>query len=417
MADTLTLARLLPQDELTRSRRMATGVLAAMAAVFLGSHLVADPPGPLLLVRAIAEAGMIGGLADWFAVTALFRHPLGLPIPHTALLPKNQKRAAKNVGRFLETHFLQPTQIEARVRALEPARMIVGWLSQGESARAVARELTGLVAALLRQDPSPRALARARGWLRRQAAGAGSDAAIAGQVAELVKAGVRGGVAGEVFGVVRRAIDANRDVAVALVQENSRWWIASRVDRGVADLVVSALLTILDDLQQNGSDLRRDFEAAFDAMVDALEREGALTRAVRKARNHLVGLGAFDAAIAGLAHDFREQLSARLATAPEAFSAPLAELIRDTATRALAAPEARAGFDARLAGLAGRVVGEAGPMIAADVDDVIAGWAPEELNARFEEEIGPDLQFIRINGAVLGAMIGGALFGFEALVG
>jgi hypothetical protein len=211
-----------PPAELVRTRRMATGVLAALAAVFLATHLVPDAPGWLRLVRAMAEAGMIGGLADWFAVEALFRHPLGIPIPHTALLPKNQARAAKNVGRFLSTHFLAPDQVEARLRAAEPARHLSGWLAQRDNARAVAAELTGMLAGMLHHEPSPRALARARQWLREQVADAGSDAAVAGGVADLVKAGMRGGVADAAPGLVRDAVDDNRERAVELVQDRSR---------------------------------------------------------------------------------------------------------------------------------------------------------------------------------------------------
>jgi uncharacterized membrane-anchored protein YjiN (DUF445 family) len=395
---------------------MATGVLAALAAVFLATHLVPDAPGWLRLVRAMAEAGMIGGLADWFAVEALFRHPLGIPIPHTALLPKNQARAAKNVGRFLSTHFLASDQVEARLRAAEPARHLSGWLAQRDNARAVAAELTGMLAGMLHHDPSPRALARARQWLREQVADAGSDAAIAGGVAELVKAGMRGGVADAALGLVRDAVDDNRERAVELVQDRSRWWIASTVDRRVADLVVNAVVALLDDLRHDTTGLRRDFEAAFEGMVDALEADGTLARAVAEGRRHLVASGAFDEMMRDLATGLRDRLAARLADDSATLADPLADMIRDAATRALADPTTRAAFDARLAELAGRALADLRPAIAGYVADVNAGWEPSELNARFEEEIGADLHFIRINGAVLGALIGGVLFGLNALM-
>lgn len=116
------------QEALTRTRRMATAVLIALTTVFLGTYLIDEPPTAIMLIRAMAEAGMIGGLADWFAVSALFRHPLGIPIPHTALLPRNQAKAAKSAGRFIETHFLQPAQLEARIlRWNLPAISRTGW--------------------------------------------------------------------------------------------------------------------------------------------------------------------------------------------------------------------------------------------------------------------------------------------------
>lgn len=405
------------QEALTRTRRMATAVLIALTTVFLGTYLIDEPPTAIMLIRAMAEAGMIGGLADWFAVSALFRHPLGIPIPHTALLPRNQAKAAKSAGRFIETHFLQPAQLEARILALEPSRHIADWLGRKENAALVARNLTDLAAAALKQEPSPRALARLRRWFRARAAHFGSDAAVADGLAEAIRIGMRSGFASDAISLVRQAIDERRDVAVEVVQENSRWWIASGVDRRVADLVVNGVLGLLDDLQRDDSRFREDFEGAFDDMINRLKSGGALTRTVAGVRQHLVRSDGFDQAFAGILKEFQASITSRLKDQPDALSGPLAEIIRDFAGKALAEPEARAALDARLAELAGRAIGEARPQIAAYVADVIAGWEPEELNARFEEEIGADLQFIRINGAVLGALIGGALFGVEALLG
>ena len=231
-----------------------------MAAVFLATHL-ADDSAWVWPIRAMAEAGLIGGLADWFAVEALFRRPLGLPIPHTALLPRNQARAARNVGRVLETHFLDPATLARRLRRAEPGRRAIEWLARPESAALVARELVGLLGGLLRLEPSPRALARSRAWLRIQArgAGAGTDDLIAERLARLVKEGIRSTVADEVLDFVRRTVDDNRDVAMRLVQDRSRWWVASAVDRRIADLVVDGVLSLLDQIRAERSDLRSAF--------------------------------------------------------------------------------------------------------------------------------------------------------------
>jgi uncharacterized membrane-anchored protein YjiN (DUF445 family) len=407
----------LPAGALVRTRRLATAVLGLMAAVFLATHLAGDTAA-VRLIRAMAEAGLIGGLADWFAVEALFRHPLGLPIPHTALLPRNQARAARNVGRFFGTHFLDPATLAGRLRSVEPGRRAVEWLARPDNAALVARELTTLVGGLLRHDPSPRALARSRAWLRAQARGAGadSDAAIADGLGRLIKEGVRSTVVGEVLGLVYRAVDDNRDVAVALVQDRSRWWIASTVDRRIADLVVDGVLSLLEGLRAEHSDLRRGFETAFDRLVDTLAAEGALTRAVGDGRRHLVRTGAVDTLVLRLAAGLRDQLRERIAADPEALAAPIADLIRDLSARTVADEATRAALDARLAETAARLIGDLRPAISGYVTDVIAGWKPQELNARFEAEIGPDLQYIRINGAVLGSLIGGAIFGLDALL-
>ena len=149
-------------DAFLRARRIATGVLIGLVVVFIATHLIGADSGPVRLVQAMAEAGMIGGLADWFAVEALFRRPLGLPIPHTALLPSNQARAAQNIGRFFEAHFLEPRALEDRLRRLEISRHAADWIARPGNALTLARRLVGLLGDVVRHEPAPRVLVRAR---------------------------------------------------------------------------------------------------------------------------------------------------------------------------------------------------------------------------------------------------------------
>ena len=123
---------------LTRLRRTATGILAALVAVFLVTLTVSDPPGWVLFIRAVAEAGMVGGLADWFAVEAIFRHPLRIPIPHTALLRTRKDDAADNIGRFIKEYILVPGQISENVARVDPAARLAEWLQNRENARYMA---------------------------------------------------------------------------------------------------------------------------------------------------------------------------------------------------------------------------------------------------------------------------------------
>jgi uncharacterized membrane-anchored protein YjiN (DUF445 family) len=398
-----------PAQALRRARRLAGGVLLALAAVFVATHLLGTGTGAVALVRSMAEAGMVGGLADWFAVEALFRRPLGLPIPHTALLPANQAKAARNVGRFFEAHFLDPAELELRVRRMEPSRHAAAWLGKPGNAGAVAARLVELLGTLLREDPPPRVLVRARAWLRDQAAHSGADAAIAAAVAIVVKAGMRSAVVDEMLGMVRRAVEENRETAVTLVHDRSRWWIAKPVDRRVANLAVDGVLSLLDELRSPDAPLRGDLEAAVDRMIDGLAERGALERAIAEARLHLLRSGAFDRLALQLARAVRDRLAARLDAEPGAVAAPLAEALATLGAKLRADPAARAALDDRIAAGTARLVGDLRPVLGGYIADVIAGWEPEALIARFEEQIGPDLQFIRINGALLGALIGGAL--------
>ena len=409
-----------PGRALARARRLATGVLLALVAIFVATHFV-GPYGAagshaLALVRSMAEAGMVGGLADWFAVTALFRHPLGIPIPHTALLPRNQAKAARNVGRFFEAHFLEPGKLEERLRSIEISRHASAWLAHPGNALALARQLTAVLGGIVRAEPSPRVIARARAWLRAGIADPGADEAIAEAAARLIKAGTRSTLVDEVLGLVRRAVDENRASAVALVSDRSRWWIAKPVDRRVAGVAVDGVLVLLDELRTTDSALRRDFEAAVDNAIDTLATNGSLTRAVAEARAHLVRSGAIEGLALRLADTLRERLAALLDTDPDAIAKTLAAALADMARGLEADAGARAALDARLSATLAGVVGDLRPALAGYVSGVIAAWKPDELITRFEAELGPDLQYIRINGALLGALIGGALYGLGLLL-
>src|SRR3954454_6484157 len=128
-------------SRLRRSRAVATGMLALAAIAFAASLAVPNPGHGILLLRAIAEAALVGGLADWFAVTALFRHPLGLPIPHTAIVPANKDRIGEGLARFLDRTFLTRDLLVAELRELHPADRVADWLADRRNASSLAAEL------------------------------------------------------------------------------------------------------------------------------------------------------------------------------------------------------------------------------------------------------------------------------------
>src|SRR5258705_8883124 len=123
---------------LKRNRALASGLLLASGAILIGTHLVETPGFSVLLVRAAFEAGFVGGLGDWFAVTALFRRPLGLPIPHTAIIPNNKDRIAEALGRFVERNFLTEETVLKKLRSADAAKRFTLWLAAPETAAATA---------------------------------------------------------------------------------------------------------------------------------------------------------------------------------------------------------------------------------------------------------------------------------------
>ena len=132
-------------SSLSAMRRTAGGLLLAMTGLYVGTHLLAPPAGAWGYVRAFAEAAMIGGLADWFAVTAIFRQPFGLPIPHTGVIPRHQGRIADAVGAFIRDHFLEPQLVSRRLETADLSEAAARWLNVPSQASALAAGLTSLI--------------------------------------------------------------------------------------------------------------------------------------------------------------------------------------------------------------------------------------------------------------------------------
>ncbi len=395
---------------LKRTRRMAEAVLVALVAVYLLTYLWGDPPNWLRLIRHMAEAGMIGGLADWFAVVALFRHPLGIPIPHTALLPKNKARAAQSVGQFFKSYFLDPASISARVAEIAPARRAAEWLQTPANAALVAKSLTKAISVAMKTDGQSHLNDGLRKELRAAVASETASKGLSQALGPVLEQAVHGPLMNDMLSQVRHALDNNRDRVLELVQENSRWWVASRVDRGVSAVLVDGVLNVIDDLQTSDSALRKDFEAGLAGFLQTLSDNGTLDRAVHDGKAKFAGSPAFDEAVDATITLIRERLSRGLSEDASEAEAAISAALQSFARKLLSDDAALARFEDQLAATAQTAIVELRDPIGNYVADVIEGWQSDELSDRFEREIGPDLQFIRINGALLGALIGGVLF-------
>lgn len=402
-------------SELKRIRLVASSVLMFLALVFLATHFL-EQTVFIRLMRAMAEAGMVGGIADWFAVEALFRRPLGLPIPHTALLPKNQKKAAENIGRFFETHFLEPSQVRARIADLKPTHRMVDWLKERENAHFIAGYLTEIISYIIKTSPPPKLLAKTRKEIEKALTSPKTSQAIADSMVPLIKQGVRGGMVGHALTRISNAIDRNRDKVTELVQDRSRWWIATSVDRRVSKTIVDGVISVLEDVAKEGSPLRADFENAFDSMIEELAKDGSLIKAIDGGKQHFISSGAIETATAKLTTAIRERIQSELERNPEKVTELIADGLQKMAHNLHDDPVLLEKLEERFSKATEDIVASMRPEISKYVTDVIAGWDAKLLIERFEGEIGPDLQFIRINGAVLGSLIGGAIFGVNFLL-
>ncbi len=397
-------------DRARRMRMAATMLLAAMALVFLGAHQMEGVHPAWGYVVAFAEAAMVGGLADWFAVTALFRRPLGLPIPHTAIIPENKNRIADTMARFLQTNFLIPSVVGRRMREMNVARALGEFLEQPakESGGRIRAGAAGLLADLLESLDPERLGLQVKAGLARQL----DRLEVSPLLGRLLSAAIADGKHRPLFDALIRwagsALEQNESLVRRMVHDRAhsvlRW---TGLDERLANSVIDGLYRMLaevlvdlahplrvkvdDSLQRLAHDLVHDPETR--ERVEAMKRDLLANPAVgewwmsvwERLRHALI-----DFARGGGAG-----LSGQLGEAVGELGRSLRE---DPALQWQVNRFARR----TLVGIASRYGGQ----IVQLVSETVRRWDAETVTRRIEGAVGRDLQFIRINGTLVGGLVG-----------
>jgi len=394
-------------------RVVATVLLVAMAGLFLLSRALVPLHSGWGYVRAFAEAAMVGGLADWFAVTALFRHPLGLPIPHTAIVPRNKDRIGDELARFLRTNFLIPRVVSRRMKRLDIAGAIARWLTdppegaggrfrQGAS-KLVAQVLEGL-------DPQ-----RMGGTVKAAVGARLREADAAPVLGQLLAATMREGRHQPLLDKAIRwaagALSANEHLIRQMVHERAgsllRW---TGLDETVANKLITGLDKLLADMAENREHpVRLRAEEALDRLAWDLRHDPETRARVETIKEELIDNPAMQRWLDGMWEGARAALL-RVARDPEAAMAgQLGQLLHQIG--------ATLRDDARLAGAINRFVRRAavgtahayGDGIVRLVSETVRGWDTHTITRRLENAVGRDLQYIRVNGTLVGGLVGLAI--------
>jgi uncharacterized membrane-anchored protein YjiN (DUF445 family) len=392
------------------ARRRATALLGAVTVLFVAVTAVGAHGILLGYVQAGAEASMVGGVADWFAVTALFRHPLGLPIPHTAIIVERKDQFAATLGQFVQENFLNADVLAERIRSARLVPRLADWLAdEANAARFAGRaaDLVVTVAENLRDEDVQRVLAAEL----TRAVDAIEVAPLAGRALRVI---IAGGHHGELFNAILSGADRYLADHAAELRElfeaEAPRWVPDAVYRRLFDRMYARLRQRLAAMAADPDDqARRQFEAWIAGLPDRLETSPELReRGERIKRDVLASAGLRDWSSL-LWRKAKEGLRVQAAD-------PESELRRRLA-EALAATGRRLGSDRRLADGLDRMVESGTRALADQFHDELAGlvtgtierWDAAETSSQLELLLGRDLQYIRINGTVVGAAVGLAL--------
>ncbi len=404
---------------LVRMRIVATGLLVAMAAIFFISRSLVPVHSGWGFVRAFAEAAMVGGLADWFAVTALFRHPLGLPIPHTAIVPRNKNRIGDTLAQFLRSNFLVPRVVARRMHRVDVARAAGRWLAQppGEGGR-IRRGASKLAAEMLQAfDPQ-----RLGGMVKATIGTRLRATEVSPILGQLLKAAVAENRHAPLLdGGIRwaaRALASNEALIRTMVHERAgailRW---TGLDETVADRLIGGLDKLLNDMAEDSEHpLRLKMEEGLDRLAWDLQHDRETRARVEALKAEMIANPAMQRWLDGLWEQARAAML-KIARDPEAAMAgKLGEMLRQLGGTVQADPGLARTINRFVRRTVVGVAADYGDGIVRLVSETVRGWDARTITTRLENAVGRDLQYIRVNGTLVGGIVGLAIHGVDVLL-
>jgi uncharacterized membrane-anchored protein YjiN (DUF445 family) len=410
------MAMLSPADQvrlraLRRMKAVALGALIFMAVVFVFAFAFQERMSWLGYVRAAAEGGMVGALADWFAVTALFRRPLGLPIPHTAIIPNRKDEIGRSLGEFVETNFLAASVVRTKLSSTAIAQRAGEWLRESEHAERVGAEGATIATAILNglSDDDVRDLISdlAREHLVSPEWGPPAGA----WLEKIVEADAHRGAVDLAVDNIGRWLDANSEYFRGLVSRRLPSWVPRLAHRFVDDTVYNEAVKFVHAVQ---ADPRHPARLAIDGylgrLADNLQNDPATRAKLENAKASLFDSPRVGALAAEAWNTAKNGLLAALADPESGLRRRAVQALQEVGERLTTDAALQRRVDTWVSDAAVFLVDRYRHDIASIITDTVERWDPAETTEKIELMVGRDLQYIRLNGTFVGALAGLAIF-------
>jgi uncharacterized membrane-anchored protein YjiN (DUF445 family) len=406
---------------LARMRALAAGLLIAMAAVFIAAGLAGrrwPALSPTLgYVRAFAEAAMVGGCADWFAVTALFRRPLGLPIPHTGVISRSKDRIGEALGRFIADNFLTVRVLDERLRRVELAAWGADWLRRPRNAAALARRLAELAPDIVAALPS----AALRDLVGSAAVGAVKAAPAAPLASALLSAlwseGRTQALIDRAAALLGAYLEEHQEVILEQVQAQSVKWLPTWVDKVIARKITAGLIQLLADVRTPDHPWRLRIGAALEDFIARLAHDPALRARGEALKLQLLTHPLLAAQAQSVWLEVEERLGGELRDHVDDVAQSLEQGLLQTAVWLGEDARLQQALNAWARAMVRRVIAPRRGQIGRFIAQVVSSWDAQSMVARLELQVGPDLQYIRVNGTLVGGLVGLIIYAASGVMG
>lgn len=406
--------------DLRRVKALATLVLAATFVLFIVARMLMPVHPAFGFVAAFAEAATIGGLADWYAVVALFRRPLGLPIPHTAIIQGNQDRIADKLGEFIETHFLEAAPVEAKLRQVDFASFIADWLGDRKRSTDLARFMLRLLpeAVDAAETSGLKTFVTRRVMAQLQSIDLAPLAA--GTLRAFVREGRHRGLLDDLLGAVHGAL--TQPQTMAAIREKIRDELPTllklyRTDKFLLNKIVASATAFFDEIR---NDPAHPFRGEFDRMVlsfvDRLETEPSYGARIADLKRDLLARPELGALLQTVWSNARSFIARSASGESSLLQHHLADLFIKAGTTLAADADMRAEINQGFVMVLRSFIADQKSGVSSFISDQVKAWDMKQLLTLIEINIGRDLQYIRFNGSLIGGLAGLVLYTAEVLL-
>ncbi len=398
---------------LARHRAVATGLLLLMAVLTLLTYAMPRTTATEVL-QAAAKAGFVGGIADWFAVTALFRHPLGLPIPHTAIIPAQKARLGRALGRFVAEHVFTREELARTLARLDLAGILHRFLADPASVRPAAEALAGTLPRLLSSVEDGRARRALARLMPRLLGGPGAGQILAQALHKLVEGGRHQDVFGFVLARLKIVLAEKEGSLRAAIEERVReqggrlvgWAVGAQVARRV----LSQINAELDRMSEDGSELRAAFDEWMRREIDRIETDPARAAEIGRSLRGVFAQPSLQAWLWDVWSRLRIAIEQDAARPGGRTQALIAGALGNLGAVLESDPAARARLQVAAEAIVGRLLPAAQVQLADFIAEVVTHWDSATITEKLELRVGGDLQYVRVNGTLVGFLVGGLVY-------
>ncbi len=395
---------------LGRMRAVATLLLVLMTIVFIATT-AANLDWPWIpYLRAFAEAGMVGACADWFAIVALFRRPLGLPIPHTGIVPNNKDRIGKALGRFITNNFLTATAMNEKLARIDVVGSMGQWIAEPANAKRLADYTAAVLPRISRSLPAPE-IGESVGKLAQRALETIPAAPLASKVLAIIWAQA------EAQALLARGIEygegwlaSNKDYLIRRISRHSSRWIPKWIDRMIAEKVLNGMLSTLGEMRDPGHPWQIELRKAVEKLIADLASDPQMQAQAESVKAELLASPLVIGQARTLWAEIESVLNSGLAAHSDSIAHSCEQTFRSIGSWLQEDEARKARLNRRIRTVTQQFLLLYRFEIGAYIERVVHDWDSATLVDRLELQVGKDLQYIRINGTLVGGLVGLLIF-------